>query len=543
MLNVMLKGLPKAYEVQKQILADLLTEPVIDVHKIIIKLTLAESQLAPHGNEDDSVHALSSRDSVVCHHCGLSGHVVRDCQSKAAGYPPRSQLDSYGSYSSSRGGYGGDSRDRGHISSYSAPRGDGRGGDSRDRGRQISGYSPPRGSGGGYRGSYPSAPNRSYGGGVHVQLAAPRTFARRADTDRTVAALTATAISGKRNVVVMSATVALPRTPEPDVSNDGSPPPTLVGYSSDDDSIVPELPTVDFTPGAMVNVVVNNHPVFSAVPSANPVVSSVDGAGGGEVGDSSSARYSAPFCSEPKVNVIVARHPFDFTSPSLPTVLASSFYGSGSSSYSAPVGADMARYSVPSYSTPVGAGGKVTVVVAGHPDTVNVSDTVNVVVAPPRIPDMARYSAPVGAGGGGMIDVIVASPQKFDNRSSTPAADYNSPPVPLPYPPESFTSEPVGADMARYSAPSVVVAPWRYISFQSEGAVSPRLIPIALPPSVDADNPRFTPMPSIFKERELIGFRDSDYVGCVDTRRSTTPYSLSSNGKAEHLDLTIIGID
>jgi hypothetical protein len=184
-----------------------------------------------------------------------------------------------------------------------------------------------------------------------------------------------------------------------------TPPPTLVGDSSDNDSIVSELPTVDYKPGAMVNVVANNHPVvFSAVPSTDPVVSSDDGAGSGMVGDSSSARYSAPI-----------------------------------------------------YSAPVGAGGMVTVV--GHPDTVNVSDTVNVVVAPPRIQTLVY---PVGA------------------------------------------------------------------------PVSPRLIPIALPPSVDADNPRFTPMPSIFK-RELIGFCDSDYVG-----RSTAPYSLSSNGKAERINRTLM---
>jgi hypothetical protein len=185
----------------------------------------------------------------------------------------------------------------------------------------------------------------------------------------------------------------------------------------------------------------------------------------------------------------------------------------------------------------------------------------------------------------------------------------------------------------------------RFISIKPVGAVHPLFIPIkldspdfnsafslsdfttsfktpeiALPSSVDADNPRFTPMPSIFKEkdellyndwkkaadeemslpwelapptpgltpipspwtykikrdelgihlhrfkaeitlpsvdadnpldicaneeRELIGYCDSDYVGDTGTRRSTigfSPYSPSSNGKAERLDLTSIGI-
>jgi hypothetical protein len=83
MLNVMLKGLPKAYEVQKQILADLLTEDSIGVHKIIIKFTLAESQLAPHRNEDDSVH------------CGqTSGYSA----SRGGGYGGDSHGGCYGGY-------------------------------------------------------------------------------------------------------------------------------------------------------------------------------------------------------------------------------------------------------------------------------------------------------------------------------------------------------------------------------------------------------------------------------------------------------------
>jgi hypothetical protein len=179
----MLRGLPKAYEVARQMAADLLADDDINLQKIIIKLKLAEAQLAPHRTKDDSVHALSSRDSVVCHHCCLPGHVVCECQAKAAGVPSRGQRDSRdrgqtSGYSSSRGGgYGGDSHDRGRqISGYSAPRvGDPHGGYSHNsysasRGGDSNGYSAPRGSGGGYRGSYASAPNRNYGGGAHVLL-------------------------------------------------------------------------------------------------------------------------------------------------------------------------------------------------------------------------------------------------------------------------------------------------------------------------------------------------------------------------------------
>jgi hypothetical protein len=133
----------------------------------------------------------------TCNWCHKGGHLERDCRQKARHVGAPSSGGGY--FSQSSGAHGSQHR-----------------------------------LGGGAR-VVPTASSHSV---PTFERSAPRTFARRADTDRKVVALTATAISRParafdRKVVVMSA-IALPRTPEPDVSNDGSPPPTLVGDGSDD---------------------------------------------------------------------------------------------------------------------------------------------------------------------------------------------------------------------------------------------------------------------------------------------------------------------